>query len=129
MIDALIGGKLYGKPQQRTGNSGRPFVICKGHTPAGDGGSVFFNVIAFSEDVCRSLLALDDGDSVSLSGTLTPKAWTDKNGEPRPSLDLVAHAALTTYHVARKRAAMKPAQSNSQAVQSRDDFADDLPSF
>jgi hypothetical protein len=29
MIDALISGKLYSKPFQRLGNSGKPFVTCK----------------------------------------------------------------------------------------------------
>jgi len=41
------------------------------------------------------------------SGELTPKVWTDKNGEARPALDMVAHAVLTAYHVARKRQAVK----------------------
>lgn len=122
MIDALIGGKLYGKPVQRTGSSGKPFVTCKVRTPVGDGlESIFVNVIAFSQDVTAALLALDDGDSVSLSGSLTPKTWTDKNGAARPALDLVAHAAVTAYHVTRKRAAMKPAQSASKSHDGLDD--------
>ena len=29
MIDAIIAGKLTGKPTQRTGPSGKPFVTCK----------------------------------------------------------------------------------------------------
>lgn len=123
MIDALIGGKLYGKPQQRTGGTGKPFVTCKVRTPTGDGDNIFVNVIAFAQDVCGSLLALGDGDSISLSGSLTPKVWTDKAGEARPSLDLVAHAAVTAYHVTRKRAAMK---DNSQPP---GDFNDELPEF
>lgn len=28
-IDALIQGSIVGKPQQRTGKSGRPFTTCK----------------------------------------------------------------------------------------------------
>lgn len=125
MIDALIGGRIHGKPAQRTGNSGKPFVVCKVRTPLAEGDSVLVNAIAFDKDVAAALLALDDGDSVSLSGALTPKVWTDKNGEARPSLDLVAHAVLTPYHVTRKRAAMKPAQSNSQPRQP-DAFDDDI---
>jgi single-stranded DNA-binding protein len=109
MIDALIGGKLHGKPTQRIGASGKPFVTCKVRTPLADGESLFINAIAFDKTVGAALLALDDGDSVSLSGALTPKVWADRNGEVRPSLDLVAHAVLTAYHVTRKRAAMKAA--------------------
>lgn len=104
MIDGLIAGKLHGAPVERTGQSGKPFVTCKVRTPAGDGEAVFVNVIAFAETARNCLLALDDGDPVSLSGSLNPKAWNDKNGEARPSLEMVAGTVLTPYHVARKRA-------------------------
>lgn len=105
MIDALISGKLHGKPIQRTGQSGKRFVTSRVRTPMSDGDAVFVNVIAFDSAVGAALLALDDGDSVALSGSLTPKVWT-KDGEARPSLDMVAHAVLTPYHVTRKRKAM-----------------------
>ena len=45
-------------------------------------------------------------DSISISGTLTPKIWTDKTGATRPSLDIVAQAVLTPYHAKRKRKAV-----------------------
>ena len=35
-----------------------------------------------------------DGNSVALSGALTPKIWTDRNGETKPSLDMVAYVVL-----------------------------------
>lgn len=61
MIDALIGGKLQGKPAQRTGASGKPFVTCKVRTPLADGESPFINAIPFDKAVGTVLLALDDG--------------------------------------------------------------------
>ena len=103
MIDALVGGKLYGKATRRTGNSGKPFVTCKVRTPTTDGDSIFVNVICFDQTVGDSLLALTDGDSVALAGALTPKVWQPANGEARPAIDLVAHALVTAYHVQRKR--------------------------
>jgi len=122
MIDGLIGGKLHGKPAQRVGQSGKAFVTAKVRTPTASGETVFVNVIAFSESVGASLLALDDGDSVSISGALTPKAWTDRSGEAKPSLDLVAHALLTTYHVTRKRQIVGGKQG---AVPASDTVGDD----
>ena len=107
MIDALVGGKLYGKATRRTGNSGKPFVTCKVRTPTTDGDSIFVNVICFDQTVGDSLLALTDGDSVALAGALTPKVYTPTGGDPRPALDLVAHAVMTSYHVKRKREAMQ----------------------
>lgn len=64
-------------------------------------------MVAFNQDAAAALLALDDGDAVALAGTLTPKAWIDREGNPRSSADLVAHALLTPYHVTRKRKAMR----------------------
>ncbi len=50
-------------------------------------------------------MALEDGDAVSMAGTITPKVWTDKDGVAHPALDIVAHQILTAYHVQRKRKA------------------------
>lgn len=127
MIDGLIGGKLHGKPAQRVGQSGKAFVTAKVRTPTANGETLFVNVIAFSESVGASLLGLDDGDSVAISGALTPKAWTDRNGEVKPSLDMVAHALLTTYHVTRKRRAVSGKQASTPAngTAADDGFPDD----
>ena len=106
MIDGLVGGRLYGEAQIRTGQNGRRFVTCKVRATTGDGDTLFVNVIAFDDEVQAGLLALSDADSVALSGALTPKVWTDKNGLVKPALDMVAHGLLTAYHVRRKRAVM-----------------------
>lgn len=107
MIDALIAGKLYGQPTERTSKAGKPFAVAKVRAAGGDGESLFVNVIAFDAAPCTALLALADGDSVAMSGALTPKVWTDKEGNARPALDLVVHQVLTAYHVTRKRDAMR----------------------
>lgn len=107
MIDALIAGTLHGKPASRTGKNGNPFTVAKVRAPLADGESLFVSVIAFDQATAAALLALDGGDPVALAGTLTPKVWTDKQGEPRPALDMVAHAVVTPYHVTRKRTTMK----------------------
>ena len=78
MIDGLVGGKLYGQPTQRTSKTGKPFAIAKVRAAGGDGEALFVNVIAFDADPCAALLAFNDGDSVALAGTLTPKAWLDR---------------------------------------------------
>ena len=105
MIDALVSGRLYGRAEERAGQNGSAFVTCKVRATASDGDTIFCNVIAFDDQVRHVLLCLDDGDSVALSGALTPKVWTDRQGNARPALDLIAHAVLTSYHVAHKRKA------------------------
>lgn len=129
MIDGLIGGKLYGKPTQRKSNNGKAYVTAKVRAATGDGGAVFVNVITFSDSVVTALLALDDGDSVSVSGTLTPKVWTPPSGEPRPVLDMVAHAVTTAYHVRHRRQAVQPEAKAGQShrVPAADGLDDGLP--
>ncbi|MBR8256674.1 single-stranded DNA-binding protein [Burkholderia ambifaria] len=128
MIDGLIAGKMFGKATERTGTTGKSFVTAKVRAATGDGETLFVNVIAFDDAVKTALLALDDGDSVSLAGMLTPKVWRDKHGEVRPALDMVAHAVLTAYHVQRKRRAMKSGEQSvpSTSGDARDDMNDDL---
>ncbi len=60
------------------------------------------NVIAFDEAPCAALLALRDGESLTLSVGLTPRGWTDKQGMTRPSLDMVASHVLTAYHASHR---------------------------
>jgi single-stranded DNA-binding protein len=97
MIDGLVGGRLYGEAQVRTGQNGTRFVTCKVRAVTNDGDTIFVNVIAFDDAVQAALLALSDADSVALSGTVTPKVWTDKNGLVKPAIDMVAHKLLTAY--------------------------------
>jgi single-stranded DNA-binding protein len=106
MIDGLVGGRLYGEAQIRTGQNGTRYVTCKVRAATGDGDTLFVNVIAFDNDVQSGLLALSDADSVVLSGALTPKVWTDKNGLVKPALDMVAHGLLSAYNLQRKRNAV-----------------------
>jgi single-stranded DNA-binding protein len=106
MIDALVGGRLHGKATERIAKKGNTFATCVVRATCRTGETVFISVIAFNETAVTGLLALNDGDSVTLAGELTPKVWTSPEGEARPSLDLVAHQVLTTYAVKRKRQAI-----------------------
>jgi single-stranded DNA-binding protein len=124
MIDGLVSGRLYGTAQVRTGQHGTHFVTCRVRASAGDGESLFVNVIAFDDTVKDALQALDDGDSVSLAGALTPKTWTDKQGNAKPALDMVVHAVLTAYHVQRKRRVVR-GEAGQADLQGPDDLDDD----
>lgn len=108
MIDALITGRLHAKPERRTAKNGNAFATAKLRVASGDGQTLFASVICFDVDAVAALLALEAGDSVALAGTVAPKVWTPKGGEPRLGLDVVAHAVLTAYHVQRKRRAVAP---------------------
>ena len=60
-----------------------------------------------------ALSRTDAGDAVALAGTLKAGAWIDRDGNARPSLDLVAAQVLTVYALAKKRKASTEA-SNAQ---------------
>lgn len=106
MIEALITGTLVGLAEQRQGKNDSTFVLAKVKATPGEGEPLIVNVIAFAAEACAALLALDEGDTLALTGALTPKVWTDKQGNTRPALDLVASQVLTVYQVERKRAAL-----------------------
>lgn len=103
MIDGLVMGRIHGQPVERASKTGKPYVIAKVRAAAGDGDGVVVNVIAFDDAPMAALLGLGDGDSLALSGSLTPKVWVDREGQHRPSLDMVAHQVLTSYQVVNKR--------------------------
>ncbi len=108
MIDCLISGKLFGQVEQRTGRTGKSFTTARVRAAVGNGEALFVRVVAFSDSAQAALLALTDGDALSLAGQLTPTAWVDREGQARAGADLVAQQVLTPYHSRRKRAAMQP---------------------
>jgi single-stranded DNA-binding protein len=94
MIDGLVAGRLMGDPERRVGKSDSMYVVAKVRALNNDGDAVIVNVIVFDETAARDLRTMRDGDSVALTGSLTPKVWTDKQGVVRPAMDMVAHRVL-----------------------------------
>lgn len=94
MIDATIAGRIFGHCEERKGHSNTDFVTCTIKAMTDDGETLLCNVIAFKREVREKLLSMNDGESVCVSGALTPKVWVDKQGNYKSALDLVAHAIL-----------------------------------
>lgn len=115
MIDALVAGKMYGTPIERTSKNGNTYVTAKVRAPTRDGEAQFVNIVAFAASVVAALLVLDDGDAVALAGELSAKAYSSKEGEPKPSLELLAQHVLTEFQVTRKRQAAKPTREPEPA--------------
>lgn len=106
MIDALITGRLAADPKAGTSRNDNPYVTARVLVTTADEDRLSVSVIGFRTSLIDGLLALGAGDTVALAGELTPKVWTDKDGNPRPSADMKAHALLTPYHVTRRRKAV-----------------------
>jgi single-stranded DNA-binding protein len=114
MIEALMTGKLYGRPEQRTSPStGRSYVQARLRVAVGADETHFVRVTAFSETAGAALMALGDGDAVAVAGTLRLGAWTDRDGRPRPNADLVAAQVLTAYHLKRRRSAVQQSEGDA----------------
>ncbi|MDO8906122.1 single-stranded DNA-binding protein [Hydrogenophaga sp.] len=106
MIDGLIAGRLMGDASRRVDKTGRSYMVARVLARNKADEEHIVNVIAFDDAPCAALLALTDGDAIALSGSLTPKVWTDKQGNTRPSLDMIAAHVLTAYHVSHKQSAI-----------------------
>ncbi|MGI9216187.1 MAG: single-stranded DNA-binding protein [Hydrogenophaga sp.] len=94
MIDGLVAGRLMGDASRRVDKAGRGYVVARVLARNRADEEFIVNVIAFDETPGTALLALADGDALSLAGGLTPKVWTDKQGVVRPSLDMIANRVL-----------------------------------
>jgi single-stranded DNA-binding protein len=131
MIDALVAGKLWKTPEERRSNAGKTFVTANVRAADGEGESLFVNVVAFSDSAKAALLALEDGDSVSLAGMLKIGTYEARDGSAKPSVSMVAAKVLTAYHVARKRKAVAdaPAPASDNRTSREPAFADDDVAF
>jgi hypothetical protein len=97
MIDGLIAGRLAGSAELREGKNQSKFAVAKVKATGGDGEAVVINVIAFVAEVCDELLSREDGDAIALVGSLSPKVWSDKQGNTKPALDMVASKVMSGY--------------------------------
>lgn len=97
MIDGLIAGRLMGDASRRVDKTGRTYIVARALARNKADEEFIVNVIAFDDAPCAALMALADGDALCLAGPLTPKVWTDKQGNTRPSLDMVATRVLTSF--------------------------------
>ena len=106
MTDALIQGKLIKAPESRTTKTGKPMASARMRVPTTDPAvTIFASVAAFDHEAVAALLALSAGDAVSVAGPLKVGTWQDREGNTRPSLDLVADRVLSVYAIRKQRRA------------------------
>ena len=123
MIRALLTGQLYGDPQARTSQAGKPFATAKVRADGKDGKALWISVVAFG-DLADRLLTMKANNALALSGKLEVSAYTAKDGTPAAGLSVVADelAALK----AKPRPKAEPAQAQQPVIAVLDD---DLPDW
>ena len=96
MIRALLTGTIYGEPQARTSQAGKPYATAEIRADSGkEGGTVVWcSIIAFGEHADR-LLRLANGAALAVSGKAEVRAYLDKQGEPAAGLSLVVDELAT----------------------------------
>lgn len=114
VIDALIAGRLRGVPQLKTAANGSPFASFRVAATDRNGTSLLCSCITFSATACAAVQALDDGDSVAVSGEASVKTWAGSDGAQRHGLDVLVHGVLTSYHLGRKRKASEGKDAGSE---------------
>lgn len=140
MIRALITGTLYGDPQARTSQAGKPFTTAKLKADGKDGATVWCSLVGFGE-LAERLAALPANSALSVSGRAEVSAWLDKQGEPKAGLSIVVDELATL------KGKPRPPQGQGDTRQARQgedatprphrarqapvgaDFDDDLPEF
>lgn len=103
MIDTLLSGRLRGTPSFRTASNGTPFASFRMAAADRNGVSVLCSCITFSATACAAVKALEDGDSLAVTGEAELKTWNGSDGAQRLGLDVLVHGVMTAYHQGRKR--------------------------
>ena len=120
MIDAIVTGKMYAAPERRIAKTGSEYLSAKVRVAVANSDAIFINCVVFDADAAHSLAALSAGDSVALSGEITPSVWVDREGKSRVSVSMVVSKALTLYNLDKKRKSSKAAPAS--ALQPQDDI-------
>jgi len=107
MLRGLITGSLHDTPLTRESASGNTFTTCKLKDDS-ESPPAWYSVIAFGEQA-DTLSKLTKGDSLSISGRMTLKIYTGKDGNTRIDASVIADQIAT---LKRKP---KPKQKESQA--------------
>jgi single-stranded DNA-binding protein len=107
MIDALIAGRLRGAVTVRQSSNGNAFATWRIAAPGKDGESLLCSCITFSQKAIAAMQALDDGDSVAVSGEASISVWADQNKDQCHGLNVSVYAVMTAYHLGRKRKAQE----------------------
>ncbi|HOW76628.1 MAG TPA: single-stranded DNA-binding protein [Candidatus Competibacteraceae bacterium] len=94
MIRCLITGNLFGDPQARTSQAGKPFTTAKVRADGKDGNAVWVSLVAFNE-LAERLAGMKANNAVAVSGKLEVSAYTAKSGEPAAGLSIIVDELAT----------------------------------
>ena len=86
----------------------------------------FFNVVAWRGTAEFAAKHFKKGDLLSVQGRFETRKYTDKNGNSREAVELIAD---NLYFGESRREAQKPAEKTAEETDDFDPFGEDLPDF
>lgn len=107
MLAVLCSGSLIRDPQQRQGANGPAYVTALMRCPAEDSDPLLISLIAFSDTAVAALLALGQGDALSVAGRAKLREW-QQGEETKHGVSVTADQVLTVYAAGKKRKAAQP---------------------
>lgn len=129
-----IIGNVTRTPELRATASGKQvctFTVAVNRRGNGQNEADFFRVSAWEKLGVNCAQYLDKGRKVAVQGSVSAQAYTDKDGKPRASIEIMAHdvefltaatqATTETEYVKQEREAIRTeAQQGFTAVESED---------
>ena len=109
----LISGKLFRDPEAKTSRANKPYAFATVKIGQGDDAQ-WWRVMAFGDADREELLALRNGDAVSVSGTLKVELYTPNGGEPRVSLSVLADRLISARRAKREKTADARAERQAE---------------
>lgn len=112
---ALVSGSLFRAPESKTSKNGKPYAVCTIKTRADDNRSEFWRVTVFSETAIDALMALGEGDALSVQGALKCELYQPEGKEPRISMSVIADT-VQPLRAPRKEKAPKAASDDRAPI-------------
>lgn len=94
MLTLHISGELTAAPERRTSAKGNAWLLIKMRITSGNE-SVFASASVFDDELIEQLSTLRRGDSLSVVGPGSPRAYMGKDGEPHAALNITVRAAVS----------------------------------
>jgi single-stranded DNA-binding protein len=111
----LVSGALSRAPEVKTSKSGKPYASATIRVAA-DSAAEFWSILAFSDSVQAEHVRLDEGDKVSVQGSLKVEPYTARDGQTRINRTVFADHVLALRQPPRERKPRVSASSASDGV-------------
>lgn len=91
----IVSGVLHKEPASKIAKNGNTYALATIREGAGDS-TRWWKAIAFSESAVETILSLQDGSPIAVSGEFSAEVWSGGGGDPRINWRITVDAVQTT---------------------------------